>query len=195
MKKFSFRVKILALTLLFFSSGLFSEERLFSFSAGISTGIPIYGSQELQNNKKDFDHDARVIIGTLGTVNLNPMEEFTFFIGSDVLCDFSWKGGQHLNFIHVTFPLGVKVYPGLGGLNLALAYTLGFRSDFIKSDSLGVQTKTDAWGNGFRFYLEYNFAHKGKSNHLPSCGLYWNLMPRGNNDYDNIIALYLVANL
>lgn len=178
-----------------FASMLPCEEKFLSVSAGISTGIPLYGSDEVAQLKSSFDHDSRVIIGSLATLNLNPMEQCTFFAGADVLCDFSWKGGQHLNFLHTAFPVGVKVYPGLGGLNLGLAYTLGFRTDFIKTENDGRKTKTDAWGNGFRFYLEYNFAHTSSFSHLPSCGVFWNLMPRGENAYDNIFALYLTANL
>lgn len=179
---------------LFGITNVFAEERLFTFSAGISTGIPVYGSDQVSDMKRNFDHDARVIIGTLATINLNPMEQFTFFVGADTLCDFTWKGEQHLNFLHTTFPVGAKVYPGLGGLNLGLAYTLGFRADFIETDYSGTDNKVDAWGNGFRFHLEYNFAHDGPSQYLPSLGLSWNLMPRGNNDYDNIFMLYITAN-
>lgn len=175
-------------------TNIFAEERLITFSAGISTGIPFYGSESVSEMKDNFDNDARVIIGTLASININPIEQFTFFIGANTLGDFSWKGEQHLNFLHTDFPVGAKVYPGLGGLNLGLAYTLGFRADFIKTEYSGHINRVEAWGNGFRFHLEYNFAHSGQSQYLPSIGLAWNLMPRGNSNYDNIIMLYVMAN-
>ena len=126
-------------------TNIFAEERLITFSAGISTGIPFYGSESVSEMKVNFDNDARVIIGTLASININPIEQFTFFIGANTLGDFSWKGEQHLNFLHTDFPVGAKVYPGLGGLNLGLAYTLGFRADFIKTEYSGHINRVEAW--------------------------------------------------
>ena len=134
---------------------LSATENLFSLSAGISSGVPIYGKNSIAAT------------------------------GSEI---------SKANKLHVSFPLGVKIYPGFGGLNLGLAYTLGFRADSIKVKNAGDYNDTTPWGNGFKFLVEYNFAHEGKSKYYPSIGGYWNLMPRGHKSYDNLIVLYVAGN-
>ena len=79
-------------------------------------------------------------------------------------------------------------------MNLGLAYTLGFRTDRIKTEKAGNHNGTTVWGNGFKFQVEYNFAHEGAYRYLPSIGGYWNLMPRGKNSYDNLIVMYIAVN-
>ena len=183
---------ILCATLSF--SALCAKENLFSFSAGLSSGFPIYGSNSVLSTGSEIENGNRVIIGTNLSANLNIVKQVSFFIGNDILWDLTWSPSEKSNKMHVTFPLGLKVYPGLGGLNLGLAYTLGFRSDNINTKKLKDKNVMSPWGNGFKFSMEYNFAHEGKSRFLPSIGGYWNCMPRGNNSYDNLIVLYVAAN-
>lgn len=173
--------------------GLIAEESLISFNAGLSSGIPFYGEDSLPEKSKDIDTDYRVIIGTFANLNINVIKQVSFFAGVDLLTDFNWKSKQYDHHLNMSFPLGFKIYPGLGGLDLGLAYTLGFRSDFSKS-SKGKSSNVASWGNGFKVLAEYNFAHEGKSKYLPTIGCSWNLMPRGNYSYDNIICFYLAEN-
>lgn len=182
-----------AFIIVFACSILSAKENLFSVSMGLASGIPIYGTDSIISTGKEIDKPSRVIIGTTTSLNLNIIKQVTFFTGGDTLFDFVWDSKQHANKIHVSFPLGIKIYPGLGGLNAGLAYTLGFRIDSInttKHEHEGIST----WGNGFRLSLEYNFAHEGNSRFLPSIGGYWNLMPRGNKSYDNLIVMYVAIN-
>lgn len=174
-------------------TALFADENLFSISMGLASGIPVYGTDSIISDGKEIDKPNRVIIGTTTSFNLNLIKQVTFFTGGDTLFDFVWDSKQYANKIHVSFPLGLKIYPGIGGFNAGLAYTLGFRIDSINTtehEHEGIST----WGNGFRLSLEYNFAHEGNSRFLPSIGGYWNLMPRGNKSYDNLIVLYIAAN-
>ncbi len=177
-----------------FCSALSAKEELFSFSAGISSGFPIYGNNSIVSTGNEISNKNQVIVGTTATINLNLIKQVTFFLGNDILWDLTWNSTEHSNKMHVSFPLGIKFYPGLGGLNLGLAYTLGFRYDFIKTELIDEHNQGTAWGNGIKVLIEYNFAHEGKSQYLPSVGGYWNLMPRGNYSYDNIIAFYIAAN-
>ena len=179
--------------LLLFTS-LSASENLFSVSAGLTSGVPIYGTNSVASTGSEIEKGNRVILGSLLSLNLNPLKQVTFYLGNDILWDITWNANDKSSKLHVSFPLGIKVYPGLGGLNVGLAYTLGFRADNIKVESIGEYNETSPWGNGFKFQVEYNFAHDGKSRYLPSIGGYWNLMPRGHESYDNLIVLYIAAN-
>lgn len=182
---------------LFVSISLFSisfaKESLFSFSAGLSSGIPFYGSESVPENIAIINTDHRVIIGSLFNMNVNVIKQVSFFGGGDILADFNWKDKNYAHHLHVSFPLGIKVYPGIGGLDLGLSYNLGFRSDFSKT-STSKHSNIASWGNGFKFLIEYNFAHEGKSKYLPTIGCSWNLMPRGNYSYDNLVVFYIAEN-
>ena len=179
--------------LLLFTS-LSASENLFSVSAGLTSGVPIYGTNSVASTGSEIEKGNRVILGSLLSLNLNPLKQVTFYLGNDILWDITWNANDKSSKLHVSFPLGIKVYPGLGGLNVGLAYTLGFRADNIKVESIGEYNETSPWGNGFKFQVEYNFAHDGKFRYLPSIGGYWNLMPRGHESYDNLIVLYIAAN-
>ena len=185
---------ILIVTALLLCTSLSAKENLFSFSAGLTSGVPIYGSNSVVSTGSEIDKGNRVIIGSLVSVNLNVLKQISFYLGNDNIWDITWNAQEKSSKFHVSFPLGIKIYPGLGGLNLGLAYTLGFRADSINSKLAGEHNGTTDWGNGFKFQAEYNFAHEGSSRFLPSIGGYWNLMPRGNDSYDNLIVMYIAAN-
>lgn len=189
MKKL-FSVLTVFFTILSFS---FAYEDLFSFSAGISSGIPAYGRNSLKSEINMLNDKHRFIIGTMATVNLNPVEQATFFTGMDLLADFNWNSDGYLHFFHFSFPLGVKIFPGLKGFDFGLAYSLGFRTDVFKYNSIKTHDIA-GWSNGFKLFAEYDFAHCGSSKYYPTIGLGWNMMPRGNHDYDNIVTIYLLAN-
>jgi hypothetical protein len=188
------KLAALIFTTLIVLTSLSAKENLFSISAGLTSGVPIYGTNSVASTGSEIEKGNRVILGSLLSLNLNPLKQVTFYLGNDILWDITWNANDKSSKLHVSFPLGIKVYPGLGGLNVGLAYTLGFRADNIKVESIGEYNETSPWGNGFKFQIEYNFAHDGKSRYLPSIGGYWNLMPRGHESYDNLIVLYISAN-
>ena len=175
-------------------TSLFAKENLFSGSAGLSSGVPVYGSNSVISTGDELPKANRVILGSILALNLNIIQQTSFYIGNDILWDITWNASEKSSKLHVSFPLGIKIYPGLGGLNVGLAYTLGFRVDNIDTEATGEYNDLSPWGNGFKFQVEYNFAHDGNSRYYPSLGGYWNLMPRGNDSYDNLIVLYIAAN-
>ena len=175
-------------------TALSAKENLISFTAGLTSGFPIYGTNSVVSTGSEIEKGNRVILGGTVALNLNLIKQVSFFLGNDLLWDVTWNSSEKSSKLHVSFPLGIKVYPGLGGLNAGLAYTLGFRADSIITDEAGEYNGSSPWGNGFKFQVEYNFAHEGKSRYYPSIGGYWNLMPRGNESYDNLIVLYIAGN-
>lgn len=166
----------------------FSQEKAFNISAGLSSGIPFYGSSSLKTEVEDYATDSRIIIGALGAANLNISKPVTIFGGVDFLSDLNWNSDNNCNIFSLDFSLGIKIYPSLGGLNLGLAYVLGYRSVY------DTERNPSAWGNGTKLSLEYNFVHEGKSKYLPNVGLYWKRMPRGMDTFDNQLCAYAMFN-
>ena len=122
--------------ILFACSTLSAKERLISFSAGLSSGVPIYGANSVVSTGSEISKGNRIILGTNVSANLNPISQVSFYLGNDIIWDFTWNSSEKSSKVHLSIPLGIKVYPGLGGLNLGLAYTLGLRFDNIKTDSI-----------------------------------------------------------
>lgn len=190
MKKITLSI-LLSIFLCFAAS---AQEDLLTMNLGISSGIPFHGDQNQNLFATQIETDKRVIVGTFLNANLNLIKQVSFYIGAELLTDFNWKDYSYKHFLHTGFPLGIKVYPGLGGLNLGLAYELGFRSDFFQLPNGSSVNNSMAWGNGFKLHIEYNFAHTSKIKNLPIIGCSWNLMPRGNYSYDNLLVFYLGLN-
>ena len=189
------KISIALIITLLVTSFATAEENFFSCSLGLSSGIPIYGSSSLSDDADKISTDSRIIAGAFLNLNLNPINQITFFGGAEVLSDLNWNNDSYKHFSHIGFPLGIKIYPGLGGLCFGIAYELGFRGEFLKDKEGKTSNEISSWGNGFKTVLEYNFSHIGKSNHYPTIGTSWNLMPRGHNAYDNIFQFYIAANL
>lgn len=184
---------LLILSTLSFS---FAEEHLVSFSAGISSGVPFYGSDEVKEIHENLSDGSRVIIGGLASLNINPIKQVTFFAGADLLCDLNKQEAFTANHLSFDIPFGLKLYPGIDGLCVGVAYAFGFRADFYNLvEDEEIVKSNSPWGNGFKFLAEYNFAHEGKSSFLPTIGMYWKRMPRGNNNFDNHICAYVCMNL
>ncbi|MCR5189287.1 MAG: hypothetical protein K6C97_10155 [Treponema sp.] len=191
MKKITLSI-LLSIFLCFAAS---AQEDFFTMNLGLSSGIPFYGSQTVSQTASEIDTDKRVIIGTFVNANFNIIEQVTFFFGADLLTDLNWKDSSYKHFLHTGFPVGLKIYPGLGGLDFGLAYEFGFRADFLKNSDGDRNNTSMAWGNGFKLFFEYNFAHTSDIKHLPIIGCSWTFMPRGNYSYDNLITFYIAGNL
>lgn len=188
--------KILFLTIFIFSLSFISaEESLFSFSAGITYGGIVYTDPEFQDINQSIGTPTPLNLGSSLYINLNPIKEITFFLGSDFFFSFNKKNDQFYNHLFLYIPFGVKVYPNLKGFAIGAAYVPGFRKDFIKTENYTESaSRLYNWTNGFKFSLEYNFAHSGKSKYLPTVGVFWTCMPRMNYQYDHLFAAYLHAN-
>ncbi len=188
--------KIFATLFLFgiFICALPAEENKFvGGDFGIATAIPVYQGT-------DSPFKSRVILGLNGDISFRLGSPLKFLLGYDFLSDINWNGSQHKNHLDYAGWLGIKVYPGVGGLNASLAYALGARTDFINEDYYDSETDTEknrtevettSWGNGFRISAEYDFHYGSSKKMLPALGFYYRMMPRGSNNYDNIFAFYV----
>lgn len=185
---------IIVFSLFAIFSGLFAVENLFSFSIGPQSGLVFYGDEDIKEDVKTL-HGSHALVGAQAEVNVNPFKQITFFAGAHILCDFVKENKNYSNHIHYDFPFGVKIYPGLGGLCGGMAYTFGMRYDNVQMPETSPYTGNSSWGNGFKFLLEYNFAHDFKSHILPTIGVSWKHIPRGNKTSDNMISAYVLLNL
>ena len=150
MKKITCSV-LLAFLLTFFAA---AEEDFFSNTLGLSTGFPLYGSNTLSQDVNEISTDKRVIIGVFYNFNINVIKQISFFAGADILCDFNWNADFYKHFLHTGIPVGLKIYPGLAGFSLGMAYEFGFRTDFIKYLTGEQKVLPTAWGNGFKFMID-----------------------------------------
>ena len=192
--KLNLKKTFIILASVIFANTAFAYQNFFGFSAGLMSGIPFYGSSSVNDCNKDMDTPNRIIVGTLAAANFNVSDNATFFLGSDLLCDFIWKGSEHSNHLNYDFSLGIKIFPNLAVFCTGLAYVLGARTDYVETDEISAFNETSAWGNGIKILAEYNFAHDGKSKYYPTLGMFWKILPRGNNTYDNMLCAYIMAN-
>lgn len=186
--------------LLMIFSSCFAKEKIINFAIGISSGIPIYESTVEKNiNEYFYDNGTRIILGTNARVEFNILENFSLFADSDLLFDFNFNSEEHFNMLDLSFSGGIKIFPGIGGLATGIGYTLGKRFNMYEltqttKENLGEPISKNDWGNGFKIFVEYDFAHKsGKI--LPILGIIWKFMPRGNDFYDNTFSLYCMIKL
>lgn len=168
------------------------RDKIIGFDVGLVTCIPVYGDTS-------SPYKNRVVIGNDGDISLKIGAPLKILFGYDLIGDINWDKNEHSNHLDYAFWSGVKIYPGIGGLNGTLAYALGARTDFIDEkvfDENGDSktrsvVETTAWGNGFRIGVEYDFLYDSNRRTMPALGFFYRLMPRGNNNYDNIFAFYI----
>lgn len=168
------------------------RDKIIGFDVGLVTCIPVYGATS-------SPYKNRVVIGSGGDISLKIGAPLKILFGYDLIGDINWDKNEHSNHLDYAFWSGVKVYPGIGGLNGTLAYALGARTDFIDEkvfDENGDSktrsvVETTAWGNGFKIGVEYDFLYDSNRRTMPALGFFYRLMPRGNNNYDNIFAFYI----
>lgn len=160
---------------------------------GIGSGYVFYGDSETKDliSAMNSDDYSRFIIGgDLGF--FIPLADYVSFVAdAELMNDLFWKNDDHCYFLDYSFNGGVKINPGLGGLGLTIDYCLGRRTSFTKVNSNETTTKSTEWGNGFKFALDYDILYEKKHGVCPVVGTYWRHMPRGNNDSDNTISIYL----
>jgi len=183
---------VIIFTFLFLIPRAFSQDSdFFNWDIGFATGIPFhYGESDTNISNFDANSLNRVLIGA--TSNFYFKIDGIAFIdfGIDSLFDFKWTSSDYANSIDYSFFGGVKIYPGLGGLNFSIAYCFGNRSDFLKIDG-EKDIFQHSWGNGARFSLEYDFNYLKATNIKPIVGGYYRFIPRGNYVYDHILCAYV----
>ena len=166
------------------------ERKFFGFQFSLGSGYPFYGEKDIDDNhdKMNSNHYNRFIIcGDIGfTLKIaDPL----FFVGSfETMSDFVWNNDYNCNHIDFAFLGGLQFYPGWANFSFNLAYAIGMRGDFVKTDSGYKDLQECKWGNGFRMGVEYDFKKGGGV--IPIVGTYWRFMPRGYLNYDNILGIY-----
>lgn len=188
MKKFFVSAMILICAAL--ALGAESERKFLGIQFALGTGFPFYGDGDLKGNQHDCMRDgyARVILYEDFGLTLRLTEQFFVLTGIQSMQDFTWSGPRHSNHAHTAFFAGVQFYPGIGNLSFSLSYALGFRRDWDTLPSGYRKVDSPKWGNGFRLSAEYDFKKGGGV--VPGIGMAYTFMPTGNNDYDNLLALY-----
>ncbi|AEE16153.1 hypothetical protein [Treponema brennaborense] len=155
------------------------------FSGSVGTAAVFYGDSSRTDMASGFNRfvpEADVFFGFM----LDPAIRFS--VGMVSVCDFHVKDGAHCNYIDYAFFSGVRIYPGLAGLCVAVEYAVGRRTDFIDAGTPLDGIRSTQWGNGFRLLLEYDFS-AGGIGFAPVLGGGWRRMPRGDSA-DNILSLY-----
>ena len=191
MKKFFF----VCLVYTIFHFSFFATEKPVSFTVGLGSGIPFYGKMEEEFQEFDsISTQNKIVLDSFANINFNVINQARFFAGIELFTDFAWKNDVYKNFLHLCFPVGFRFYPNLGGLNLGVAYALGFRANFYRADSYPKRNTASSWGNGFKFLCEYDFAYDSEHKWLPAIGCSWTFMPRGKYSYDNLLNFYISEN-
>ena len=87
--------KLLAvLAFVFVANTVFAYQNFFGVSAGLMSGIPFYGSSEINDLNKEVSNQSRIFIGGLADIHFNVSDNATFFFGSDLRCDGIWQGAS-----------------------------------------------------------------------------------------------------
>lgn len=183
---------VIIFTFLFLIPRVFSQDSdFFNWDIGFATGIPFhYGESDTNISNFDANSLNRVLIGATSNFYFK-IDDIAFIdFGIDSLFDFKWNSSDYANSIDYSFFGGVKIYPGLGGLNFSIAYCFGNRSDFLKIDG-EKDIFQHSWGNGARFSLEYDFNYLKETTIKPIVGGYYRFIPRGNYVYDHILCAYV----
>jgi len=187
--------KIITLTAIFLFLNLFTfaqNERFINWEIALTTGIPVHSSktEETKSELLLTNSFNRIILGADADILLNITEPLKVFAGVDTFCEFIWEKSSHYNSLDYSFYAGIKVFPNLAGFDISVAYVLGSRANFYKTEEVSSTSENTAWGNGFRIALEYNFFYGQEAKLYPSIGAYYRFMPRGDYAYDHIIAAY-----
>ena len=187
--------KIFTLTvfIVLFQFFAFSQEKLLNWEFALSTGIPIHSSQT-EETKSDLllsNSFNRIIAGGSADLVINFTEPVKAVFGVDTFCEFIWEKPNHYNSLDYSMYAGIKLFPNLAGFNVSVAYVLGSKANFFQTEDINNTSENTAWGNGFRIAAEYIFFYGEKVPVYPIIGGYYRYMPRGNYDYDHILAAYV----
>ena len=157
----------------------------FAYGGSFGTALVVNGDKALRESS-DYMH--RVVLEFDATMEFIIHPAIRIAAGSILLTDFKFKDELSYNSLDYNFYTGARIYPGLGGLRIGVDYNLGRRTDFVDMPSVNT-VKSTAWGNGFRFLLEYDFRYE-KMGLQPIIGGGWRYVPRGGDTSDHILSVY-----
>ena len=194
MKKYFFTTILLIFSALW---AFANEDTFFTPEISLGTGISIYDDKADTSRKAILDSSdyKRIVAGLTADTNLNISEPIKVIFGAEAFCDFLWIKGEYFHTVDYAFFSGIKIFPGVQGLNFSIAYTLGNRTDFFSyyDDAEDVKLKKNSsasWGNGFRLSVQYDFMEDRNYKVKPQVGAYYRCVPRGNYNTDHILSLY-----
>ena len=122
------------LLITFFSVSAFSQKKFIGFDSALTTALPFYSDEKIQEyNKNVSDSPNRIVIGLEAAIKFNILTQLKLFLASSVQSDFNWNADEYSNHIDYDFSFGVKIYPNLYGFNFSIAYLIGQRADFINN--------------------------------------------------------------
>lgn len=168
----------------------FADDSVTRFHWALGTAAISYGDSETDTAMEylsDNDYSRIILSGELG-FSFKLDEMLRFVVGGNLVYDSFWKDSQSAFFLDYALFGGMRVYPGLGGLNFGLEYNTGRRSNFYKLDDISVDSSSTKWGNGFRIVTEYDFS-VNTTGFAPVVGFSYRRMPRGGFA-DNIFTFY-----
>lgn len=181
---------ILVLIILSICCKVFADDSISRFHWALGTAAVSYGDSETDSAVEylsDNDYARLIFSGELG-YSFKLDEMIRFIVGGNLVYDSFWKKSQSVFYLDYAVFGGVRVYPGLGGLNFGLEYNTGRRSNFYKLEDISVDSSSTNWGNGFRFVTEYDFS-VNTSGYAPVVGFSYRRMPRGGFA-DNFFTFY-----
>lgn len=176
--------------LILISSVVFAGEYVHSMWS-VGTSAIFYGDPEvkdLNDNLKKQDYMNLVLTGEYGArVQLDEKIDFVAFAYL-TLDNLSQKKNVMLRLDYGVSG-GVRLRPGLGGINLGCEYCTGQRADADSLNKDKAEWSVTQWGNGYRFMFEYDFSSL-MSGIAPVIGVSFRSVPRGNNCSDGNLAFY-----
>ena len=181
---------ILVLIILSICCKVFADDSISRFHWALGTAAVSYGDSETDSAVEylsDNDYARLIFSGELG-YSFKLDEMIRFIVGGNLVYDSFWKKSQSVFYLDYAVFGGVRVYPGLGGLNFGLEYNTGRRSNFYKLEDISVDSSSTNWGNGFRFVTEYDFS-VNTSGYAPVVGFSYRRMPLGGFA-DNFFTFY-----
>ena len=178
-----------------------ARSKYFDLGIALSSGYNFHTDGDLAKEHTLYnDSDAkRILAGLNADATIHITEPLSFFAGADSFADFNFKDDYYYHTIDFAFYAGIKIFPGFHGFNCSISYALGSRMDFVNiittTNEEEIQplkgSEMTSWGNGFRITAEYDFLYDTDSNICPFAGFCYRFMPRGNNNYDNILTAYV----
>lgn len=173
-----------------FCIALASASGKFNFTWAVGSSGTFYGDSDFTTRFDRYKSKGCkniVLAGELG-MRLSFTDNIAFTLNALLNADTLTNLSDFCFFLDYGLAGGVKIYPGLGGLNIGMEYVTGMRADLVT----GADDTFSSWGNGFRFLLEYEFENL-INRFSPSLGFAWRRMPRGNSAADNVLSFYLRA--
>ncbi len=168
------------------------DSNILFMQGSVGTGTTIYGDSAITELNKSLTEEGFSRLYLSGDVSFGILADryIRFCVGAVTADDFFLHSESYVFYLDYAFFTGIRIYPGLSGLNFSVDYLVGQRADFAKDTDINLTP----WGNGFRFLVEYDF-NPDRPGFAPVIGGSWRHMPRGTDTSDDILSLYFRASI